>query len=110
MRLDVVDFVVGSPRFLNGHDFIWMIVDRLTKAAHFLPVKATFSVAKLAQLNIGRMVSLHGIPISIISDRGPQFIFHSWRAFQKALGTIAWHSIHRLTVNSKGLSDPWKAC
>ena len=65
-----MDFVVGLPRTQRGYDSIWVIVDRLTKSAHFLPIKTTNSVAQYAQLYIKHIVSLHGVPISIISDRG----------------------------------------
>lgn len=65
-----MDFVVGLPRSRDGYDSIWVIVDRLTKLAHFLPVKATYSVAKLAKLYVKLVVCLHGMPVSIVSDRG----------------------------------------
>ena len=68
-----MDFVVGLPRTRKGYDSIWVIVDRLTKSAHFLPVHTTYTVAQYAQLYIQHIVSLHGVPTSIVSDRGPQF-------------------------------------
>ena len=64
-----MDFVVGLPRTQRGYDSIWIIVDRLTKSAHFLPVKTTNSVAQYAQFYIKHIVSLHGVPVSIVSDR-----------------------------------------
>ena len=64
-----------------------MIVDRLTKSAHFLPVKTTYGVAKYAQIYLDEIVRLHGVPVSIISDRGTQFTSRFWRALQEALGT-----------------------
>ena len=82
-----MDFVTGLPRSQRGYDSIWVIVDRLTKSAHFLPVKTTYGVAKYAQLYIDEIVRLHGVPISIISDRGTQFTSRFWRALQEALGT-----------------------
>ena len=63
-----------------------MIVDKLIKLAHFLPVKTTYSVAQYTQLYIDEIVRLHRVPLSIISDRGAQFISHFWRTFQEALG------------------------
>ena len=66
-----MDFVTGLPRTSAGYDSIWVIVDRMTKSAHFLHVKTTFSVARYARVYIERIVSLHGIPVSIVSDRGP---------------------------------------
>ena len=68
-----MDFVTGLPRSKGGYNFIWVIVDRLTKSAHFLPVKATYSVVKLARWYIKYSVCLHGVPVSIISDRGSVF-------------------------------------
>ena len=65
-----MDFVVGLPRSRDGYDSIWVIVDRLTKSAHFLPVKAIYYVAKLANLYVKYITCLHGVPISIVSDRG----------------------------------------
>ena len=66
-----MDFVVGLPRTVEGHDFIWVIVDRLTKSVHFLPVRTTYTAARYAQLFIDEIVRLHGVPLSIVSDRGP---------------------------------------
>ena len=68
-----MDFVIGLPHSKDGYNSIWVIVDRLTKSAHFLPVKATYSVAKLARLYINHIVCLHGVPVSIVSDRGSVF-------------------------------------
>ncbi|XP_070046764.1 uncharacterized protein [Nicotiana tomentosiformis] len=69
------------------YDWIWAIVDRLTKSAHFLPVKATDTAEQYAQLYIKEIVRLHGTPISIISNRGPQFMVNFWKKFQQGLGT-----------------------
>ena len=66
-----MDIVVGLPRTSSRYDSIWVIVDRLTKSAHFLPVKTTYGAARLAKLYIERIVCLHGVSISIVSDRGP---------------------------------------
>jgi transposase InsO family protein len=82
-----MDFVVGLPRTTAGHDSIWVIVDRLTKSAHFLPIKTTYSVEKYAKVYIAEIVRLHGAPISIISDRDPKFTSRFWGALQKAFGT-----------------------
>jgi hypothetical protein len=68
-----MDFIVGLPRTQAGYDSIWVIVDRLTKVAHFIPVKTTYSGAKLAELYMSRIVCLHGVPKKIVSDRGSQF-------------------------------------
>ncbi|KAL5574707.1 hypothetical protein UlMin_016406 [Ulmus minor] len=68
-----MDFVVGLPKTSNGYDAIWVIVDRLTKSAHFLPIKITYSLEQLADLYAKEIVRLHGVPISIISDRDSRF-------------------------------------
>ena len=64
-----MDFIVGLPRSPKGNDSIWVIVDRLTKVAHFIPVKTTYGVEKLAELYMDNILKLHGAPISIVSDR-----------------------------------------
>ena len=63
-----MDFVSGLPRPPKGHEAIWVIVDRMTKIAHFIPVKMTYSLDQLAQIYIDEIVSLHGVPTSIVSD------------------------------------------
>ena len=67
-----MDFVTGLPRTQRQHDAIWVIVDRLTKSAHFLPVNIDDSLEKLAQLYVDKIVRLHGVPVSIVSDRDPR--------------------------------------
>ncbi|KAL5739512.1 hypothetical protein ACOSQ2_028692 [Xanthoceras sorbifolium] len=71
----------------SGHDTIWVIVDRLTKSAHFLPIRKYYSMDKLAQLYVDEIVRLHGTPVSIVSDRDPTFSSRFWPSLQKALGT-----------------------
>jgi hypothetical protein len=66
----VMDFIVELPRTQAGYDSIWVIVYQLTKVAHFIPVKTTYSGAKLAELYMSRIVCLHGVPKKIASDRG----------------------------------------
>ena len=63
-----MNFVVGLPRTRAGFDAIWVIVDRLTKSAHFLPVRTKFSLDRLAELYINEIIRLHGVPVSIVSD------------------------------------------
>ena len=82
-----MDFVVGLSNTQRGYDSIWVVVDRLTKSAHFIPMKAAYTVAQYAQLYIDHIVSLHRIPVSIISDRGPQFTSRFWQKLQEALDT-----------------------
>ena len=80
-------FVVGLPRSQAGHDGIWVIVDRLTKTSHFLPFKTRWFVNRLAELFISEIVRIHSVPVSIVSDRDPQFTSRFWSNFQEALGT-----------------------
>jgi hypothetical protein len=82
-----MDFVFKLPRTQGGHDGIWVIVDRLTKSAHFLPIKETYTLDKLAKLYVREIVKLHGVPESIISDRDSRFTSRFWGALQAALGT-----------------------
>jgi hypothetical protein len=65
-----MDSIIGLPRTQAGHDSIWAIVDRLTKVAHFIPVKTTYLGAKLAKLYMSQIVCLHGVPKKIVSERG----------------------------------------
>ncbi|XP_075478848.1 uncharacterized protein LOC142519703 [Primulina tabacum] len=67
-----MDFVTGLPRTPKGYNSIWVIVDRLTKSAHFLPVKTTFTMNQYAKVYVAKIVRLHGIPVSIVSDRDPR--------------------------------------
>ncbi|GJV43947.1 putative reverse transcriptase domain-containing protein [Tanacetum coccineum] len=82
-----MDFVTKLPKTSSGHDTIWVIVDRLTKSAHFIPTKATYSMETLTRLYIKEIVSRHGVPISIISDRDSHFTSRFWQSMQNALGT-----------------------
>ena len=82
-----MDFIVGLPKTAKGHTMIWVIVDRLTKSAHFIPGKSTFSVSKWAQIYVREVVRLHGVPVSIVSDRDPRFTSNFWKSLQTALGT-----------------------
>ena len=76
-----MDFVMGLPRASSGYGTIWVTVDRLTKSAHFLPIRANYPLEKLAQLYIQEIVRLHGIPSTIISDRDPRFTSQLWGVF-----------------------------
>ena len=68
-----MDFVTHLPRTPQGHDAIWVIVDRLTKSAHFLAVRITFTLERFCRLYIREIVRLHGVPVSIVLDRDPRF-------------------------------------
>ena len=82
-----MDFVVGLPRTRKLHDSSWVIVGRMTKSAHLIPVKSTYIAKDYEKLYIDEIVRWHGIPLSIILNRGAQLISHFWRYFQKSLGT-----------------------
>ncbi|GJT11751.1 putative reverse transcriptase domain-containing protein [Tanacetum coccineum] len=82
-----MDFVSELPRTPCGYNTIWVIFDRLTKSAHFLPMKKTDSMEKLTRLYLKEIVCRHGVPVSIISDRDSYFTSNFWRSLQKALGT-----------------------
>ncbi|GJV54184.1 putative reverse transcriptase domain-containing protein [Tanacetum coccineum] len=80
-------FITNLPRSSSGHDAIWVIVDRLTKSAHFLAIREDYSMEKLARLYIDEIVTRHGVPTLIISDRDGRFTSRFWQTLQKALGT-----------------------
>ena len=76
-----MDFVTHLPRTSRKHDAIWVIVDRLTKSAHFLAVRMTFTLEEFCRLYIREIVWLHGVPVSIVSDRDPRFTAQFWKSF-----------------------------
>ena len=71
-----MDFVTHLPSTLQGHDVVWVIVDRLTKLAHFLAMWMTFTLKRFFRLYIREIVRLHGVPVFIVSDRDPRFTVH----------------------------------
>lgn len=82
-----MDFVTGFPTTRNKKDAVWVVVDRLTKSAHFLAIQKTDRVDQIVRKYIDEIIRLHGVPASIVSDRDPRFTSQFWKAFQKALGT-----------------------
>ncbi|XP_024020452.1 uncharacterized protein LOC112091328 [Morus notabilis] len=82
-----MDFVTGLPRTQEGYDAVWVVVDRLTKTAHFIPIRDDYKVPKLCRLYIERVVTLHGVPMSIVSGRDARFTSKFWKGLQNALGT-----------------------
>ena len=82
-----MDFVTHLPRTSWRHDIVWVIVDQLTKSVHFLAVWMTLMLEEFCRLYIQEIVRLHGLPVSIVSDRDPRFMAHFWKSFQKAIGT-----------------------
>ena len=82
-----MDYVIGLPRSSRGNNAIWVIVDRLTKSAHFIPIKNTYSMDRMATTYVREITRLHGTPVSITSDRDPRFVSRFWKSLQKAMGT-----------------------
>jgi transposase InsO family protein len=82
-----MDFIVGLPLTARKNDSIWVIVDRLTETAHFIAVHTTYSMQQYAELNMDQIVRLHGIPKTIISDRGTQFVARLLEQLHECLGT-----------------------
>ena len=82
-----MNFVSGLPKSLGGNDAVWVIVDRLTKSTHFLPIRTIFTLDKLASFYVKEIVRLHGVLISIVLDRDTRFTSKFWRSLQNALGT-----------------------
>ncbi|KAI3685695.1 hypothetical protein L6452_34952 [Arctium lappa] len=82
-----MDFVTKLPKTLRNYDTIWVIVDRLTKSVHFLAMRETLPMDKLAKSYIDEVFSRHGVPLSIVSDRYSRFTSHFWDSLQKELGT-----------------------
>nr|GFB67509.1 retrotransposon protein, putative, Ty3-gypsy subclass [Tanacetum cinerariifolium] len=82
-----MDFVTGLPQTQRRHDSIWVVVDRLTKSAHFLPIRKDYSVSRLAKIFQQEIVRLHDTPSAIVSDRDPRFASCFWKGLQKAWGT-----------------------
>jgi transposase InsO family protein len=87
-----MDFIVGLP--LTSHKFtsIWVIIDRLTKSAHFIPVHTFYRAEKYAKLYVSFILYMHGVPKTIISDQGPQFVTRFWEQLHDSLGMRLIHS------------------
>jgi transposase InsO family protein len=81
-----MDFIIGLPRTQSGYDSIWVIMDRLTKVAHFI-VKTTYSGLQLVEWYMSKIVCLHGVPMNIVSDRGTQFTSRFWETLHETLDT-----------------------
>jgi transposase InsO family protein len=80
-------FIIGLPRTQSGYVSIWVIVDQLTKVAHFIPVKTTYFGPQLVELYMSRIVCLHVVPKTIVSDRGTQFTLKFWDRLHETLDT-----------------------
>jgi hypothetical protein len=92
-----MDFIVGLPLTAHKFDSIWVIIDRLIKSAHFIPVHTKYRVEKYAEIYIAHVLCLHEVPKTIISDRGSQFIAHFWEQLHASLRT---HLIHNSAYHS----------
>ncbi|GJX12457.1 putative reverse transcriptase domain-containing protein [Tanacetum coccineum] len=82
-----MDFLTKFPKSSSGYNAIWVVVDRLTKSAHFLPIREDYKTEKLARIYINKIVARHGVSVSITLDRDGRFVSHLWQALQNALGT-----------------------
>jgi hypothetical protein len=82
-----MDFITKLPWIPKGYDTIWVILDRSTKSAHFLPIRETYSLERLDELFVREIVAKHGVPISIVSDRDTRFTSRFWKKFHEAMGT-----------------------
>ena len=82
-----MDFVSGLPKSKKGNNTIWVIVDQLTKSAHFIPMKDTWNKQKLASAYVHHVLRLHGVPNDIVSDRDARFVSRFWKELQETLGT-----------------------
>jgi hypothetical protein len=82
-----MDFVAGLPCTHDGYNLIWVIVDRVTKVAHFILVKMTYYGVKLVELYMSRIICLHGVPKKIVSDRDTQFTSKFWEKLHESMDT-----------------------
>jgi hypothetical protein len=82
-----MNFIMGFPRTQSRYDSLWVIVDRLTKVAHFRPVKTTYTRPQLAELYMPRIVYFHGVPMRIVSDRETQVVLKFWDRLPKTMDT-----------------------
>jgi hypothetical protein len=109
-----IDFIVGLPHTQAGYDSLWVIVDCLTKVAHFVPVKTTYSGAKLVELYMSRIMCLHGVPKNIVSDRGSQFTSKFWEKLHESMDTkLNFSSAYHLQMDGQTdqiLEDMLMAC
>jgi hypothetical protein len=87
-----MDFIMGLPLTTRKFDSIWLIVDRFTKSAHFIPINTRYNIQKYAEIYIARVLLLNGVLKMIISDQGSQFVTHFWEQLVASLGTHLIHS------------------
>ncbi|KAD5960567.1 hypothetical protein E3N88_12039 [Mikania micrantha] len=82
-----MNFITKLPRTAKRHDTMWVIVDRLTKSAHFLPIREMYMPERLSELLVKEIVTRHGVPISIVSDQDTRFTSRFWKQFHETMGT-----------------------
>ena len=87
----MMDFVTKSPRMAKKHDAIWVIVDCLTKSSHFIPIRENMPIHKLAKIYVNEIIALHGVPISIISDKDGRFTSNFWKKFPRRIRNKVAH-------------------
>nr|GEZ73095.1 putative reverse transcriptase domain-containing protein [Tanacetum cinerariifolium] len=100
-----IDFVTKLPKSSQGYDIIWVVVDRLTKSTIFTPIRKTDPMDKLARIYLKEVVTRHGIPVSIISDRYPRFVSNFWRSLQNALELSRVHNTFYVSNLKKRHAD-----
>lgn len=82
-----MDFITGMPMAVRGYNTFWVIVDRLTKSIHLLPIQLSYTAEKLGEIYLREMERLHRVPYTIVSDRDARFTARFWRRLQEAMGT-----------------------
>jgi hypothetical protein len=112
-----MDFIVGLPLTAHKYNLIWVIVDRLTKSAHFIPMNTNYNIQKYAEIYIAHVLCLHGVPKTNASDRGSQFVARFWEQLHASPGTHLIHSsAYHLQTDGQTervnqiLEDMLKAC
>src|SRR3954463_14219025 len=112
-----MDFITGFPKSQKGNYVIFIVIDRLSKVAHFLPVRESITASQLADLYVFRIVSLHGVPLEINSDRGSLFTSRFWESVQNAMGThLSFSTTYHPQSSGQGervnqiLEDMLRAC
>ncbi|GJV83849.1 putative reverse transcriptase domain-containing protein [Tanacetum coccineum] len=112
-----MDFVTKLPKTSSGYDTIWVIVDQLTRSAHFLPMREDYKMDRFARLYLNEIFARHGVPILIISDHDSRFTLRFWQSMQVALGTrldmsTAYHpqTDYQSERTIQTLKDMLKAC
>jgi transposase InsO family protein len=112
-----MDFIIGLSTTQSCYDSIWVIIDRFSNVAHFIPVKTTYKGANLAELYIARIVCLHGVPKKIVSDRGTQFTSRFWEKLHEAMDTkLNFSSVYHPQIDGQTervnqiLEDMLRAC